>query len=123
MGQIGGTHPANSRVPGPPASIIRGTVGAASLKHRELEARVWPVWKKAEAMHTRMVQIVNGPGQARAVLWSWSPGIRGHGIGTVPTLITWRCYPTADRASSKKGAPEREAYPVLDNLHCPTQVR
>ena len=28
-------------------------------------------------MHTRMDRIINGPGLARAVLWSLSPGIRG----------------------------------------------
>src|SRR6266498_4080652 len=65
--------------PQPPPLSGRGRVRFVSFKG--LTAQVGR-FEEAEPMHTRMVQIVNGPGPARSLLWSESPGSKGKGAAS-----------------------------------------
>jgi hypothetical protein len=102
-----------------PRSPAKGTqertLAAAPLRGRGTEYRFlrtqgpcgpgWPFSGRQYADAHASVRVVNGPGPARSMLWSVSPWTKaGRGLGTMPKLITGRCYATGGQVSRKKAA-------------------
>ena len=88
---------------GPPRTAwpppLSGRGRATSLRHGELFVRVWPVWRSQDHAWLKL-----------STGWIWpsrysgrvlrSPR-RNRGLGTLPKLVIWRCYSSAESTSSK----------------------
>ena len=78
---------------------LSGCGRATSLKHGELFVGVWPIWRSQDHAWLKLSTGRIWPCRCSGRVLR-SPR-RKRGLGTLPKLVNWRCYSSAEGTSSK----------------------